>query len=236
MVEVKDQAGMTVGEMPHVPTTPEILAPPQATVNVDTEVSAKVSLLNVVGTVVELEERGGGSAGANLPVTITLSMDGQPTSKNAITNASGEYEATFFEPLATAATTGDVLVVEVARNDGYHGYAKIDPLRSRDIYRSELEVDPIKMLPPIKALGGLSINPQYLPEDLKRISREAIQINPALLNMLPSGILYLDLLKGFAGFGQTDNIEAENFGNAITPRPGVACLGRRQPNGSGQMV
>ena len=231
-VEVKDQAGVTVGKMPHVPTTPEILAaPPQATVNVDTEVPAKVGLLEVVGTVVDLEDN---AAGAGLRVTITLGMNGQTMSKQRSTDSSGRYEAIFFEPPATAATTGGVLVVKVERNDGYHGRAEINPLMSSDIYRSELEVDPIKLLPPTKALGGLSINPQYLPEDLKRISREAIQINPALLNMLPSGILYLDLLKGFAGFDPTDNIEAENFGNAITPRPAWHVLGDGSPADQGR--
>ena len=234
-VEVEDEAGMTVGEMSHTLTTPEVQAV-QAMVNVHTNVPAKVGVLNVVGTAVELN---GTAAGAGIQVTITLAMDGQTMPPVQVsTDVSGGYEYTFFDPPATIATTGDVLMVDVLRSvDGYHGHAEINPLRSIEIiYRNQpLVVDPIKMLPPIKALGGLSINPQYVPEELKRISREAIQTNPVLLEMIPAGILYLDLMKGQlaslpAGFDPTnDAISKENFGNAIAPKPVWHVLGQDRP-------
>ena len=241
-VEVEDEAGMTVGEMSRTLTTPEVQAA-QAEVNVHTNVPAKVGVLNVVGTVVELD---GSAAGAGIQVTITLAMDGQTMPPAQVsTDASGGYEHTFFDPPATIATTGDVLMVDVLRSvDGYHGHAEINPLRSIEIiYRSQpLVVDPIKMLPPIKALGGLSINPQYVPEELKRISREAIQTNPVLLEMIPSGILYLDLMKGQlaslpAGFDPTnDAISKENFGNAIAPKPVWHVLGEGSPMDPGRWL
>ena len=233
-VEV-EEAGVTVGAMARTLTTPEIQAS-QAMVNIQTDVPAKVGVLNVVGSVVELD---GTAAGAGLQVTITLVMDGQAmTPAQVSTDASGGYEYTFFDPPATIASTGDVLMVDVLRSvDGYHGHAEIDPLRSIEIiYRNQpMVVDPIKMLPPIKALGGLSINPQYVPEELKRISREAIQTNPVLLEMIPSGILYLDLMKGQlaslpAGFDPTnDAISKANFGNAIAPKPMWHVLGQDRP-------
>ena len=231
-VEV-EEAGVTVGARSHILTTPEVQAL-QAAVNVQTDVPAKVGVLNVVGTVVELD---GTAAGAGLQVSIELAMDGQTMSAEVSTDASGGYEYTFFDPPATVASTGDVLMVHVLRSDGYHGHAEINPLRSIEIiYRSQpLVVDPIKMLPPIKALGGLSINPQYVPEELKRISRDAIKTNPVLLDMIPSGILYLDLMKGQlaslpAGFDPTnDAISKANFGNAITPRPTWHVLGDGMP-------
>ena len=241
-VEVEDEAGMTVGESAHTLTTPEVQAA-QAMVNVHTDVPAKVGLLSVVGSVVELD---GSAAGAGLQVTITLAMDGQTMPPVQVsTDASGGYEYTFFDPPATIATTGDVLMVDVLRSvDGYHGHAEINPLRSIEIiYRNQpLVVDPIKMLPPIKALGGLSINPQYVPEELKRISREAIETNPVLLEMIPSGILYLDLLKGQlaslpAGFDPTnDAISKENFGNAIAPKPVWHVLGEGSPMDPGRWL
>ena len=234
-VAVEDDAGVTVGEMAHTLTTPEVQVS-QAMVNVHTDVPAKVGVLSLVGSVVELD---GTAAGAGLQVTITLAMDGQTMPPMQVsTDASGGYEYTFFDPPATIATTGDVLMVDVLRSvDGYHGHAEIDPLRSIEIiYRNQpLVVDPIKMLPPIKALGGLSINPQYVPEELKRISREAIQTNPVLLEMIPSGILYLDLMKGQlaslpAGFDPTnDAISKANFGNAIAPKPIWHVLGQDRP-------
>ncbi|MYE87899.1 hypothetical protein F4X33_02740 [Candidatus Poribacteria bacterium] len=232
-VEV-EEAGVIVGARSHILTTPEVQAG-QAEVNVQTDVPAKVGVLNVVGTVVELD---GTAAGAGLQVSITLGMNGQTMSAEVSTDASGGYEYTFFDPPATVASTGDVLMVDVLRSvDGYHGHAEINPLRSIEIiYRSQpLIVDPIKMLPPIKSLGGLSINPQYVPEELKRISRDAIKTNPVLLEMIPSGILYLDLMKGQlaslpAGFDPTnDAISKANFGNAITPKPVWHVLGQGMP-------
>ena len=138
--------------------------------------------------------------------------------------------------------TGDRLVVEVSRADGYHGHAEISPLRSSAIvYQNQpLVVAPIKMLPPVKALGGLSINPEHVPEELKRISRDAIHTNPTLLNMIPSGILYLDLLKGQlpslpAGFDPSNSdINKENFGNAVTPKPIWHVLGEGSPTDPGR--
>ena len=233
-VEV-EEAGTIVGSRSHTLTTPEVLAS-QAAVSIQTDVPAKVGVLNVVGSVVELD---GTAAGAGLQVTLTLVMDGQTmTPVQVSTDASGGYEYTFFDPPAVAASTGDVLMVDVLRSvDRYHGRAEIDPLRSIEIiYRSQpLMVDPIRMLPPTKALGGLSINPQYVPEELKRISRDAIKTNPVLLEMIPSGILYLDLMKGQlaslpAGFDPAnDDISKENFGNAITPRPMWHVLGQDSP-------
>ena len=238
IAEVQNDAGEVVGTANHTLTTAEVAAKQVDGVNIGTELLARINSLLVVGSVLNLNDE---PAGAGLAVTLTLVMNGSERAQDAVTDAAGNYETLFFET-GTVVATGDRLVVNVSGANGYHGHAEISPLRSSAIvYQNQpLRVDPIYMLPPVKALGGLSINPQYVPEDLKRISRDAIHTNPTLLNMIPSGILYLDLLKGQlpnlpAGFDPSnDAITKENFGNAITPRPIWHVLGQGEPTDPGR--
>ena len=193
-----------------------------------------------MGSVIELD---GSPAGAGLAVTSTLVMNGNERNQEVLTDSAGGYEVLFFDT-DPVVVTGDRLIVEVSRADGFHGHAEINPLRSSAIvYQNQpLVVAPIKMLPPIKALGGLSINPNYIAEERNRISREAIETNPALLEMIPSGILHLDLLKGLLstlpdGFDPTNaEINRENFGNAITPKPAWHILGEGSPSDPGRWL
>ena len=238
MVEVRNDAGEVVGTTNHTLTTAEVAATRANDINVQTELLARINSLFVRGSVIELN---GSPAGAGLVVKLTLVMNGNGEEKKVPTDSAGNYEWTFFDTEPVVAT-GDKLVVAVSRADGFHGHAEINPLRSSAIvYQNQpLTVAPIKMLPPVKALGGLSLNPQHVPEELKRISRDAIERNPTLLDMLPSGILYLDLLKGQLpdlpiGFDPLNNdIDKENFGNAITPRPIWHVLGEGQPTDPGR--
>ena len=194
IVEVQNDAGEVVGTADHTLTTAEVAAKRVYGVDVHTELLAKINSLLVLGSVIDLD---GSPAGAGLAATVTLVMNGEMRGQEVLTDSAGRYEALFFDP-DPVVVTGDRLIVEVSRADGFHGHAEINPLRSSAIvYQNQpLVVAPIKMLPPIKALGGLSINPNYIAEERNRISREAIQTNPALLEMIPSGILHLDLLKG----------------------------------------
>ena len=240
IVEVQNDAGEVVGTADHTLTTAEVAAKRVYGVDVHTELLAKINSLLVLGSVVELD---GSPAGAGLAATVTLVMNGEMRGQEVLTDSAGRYEALFFDP-DPVVVTGDRLIVEVSRADGFHGHAEINPLRSSAIvYQNQpLVVAPIKMLPPIKALGGLSINPNYIAEERSRISREAIQTNPALLEMIPSGILHLDLLKGLLstlpdGFDPTNaEINRENFGNAITPKPAWHVLGEGSPSDPGRWL
>ena len=238
IAEVQNDAGEVVGTANHALTTAEVAAKRVDGVDIGTELLARINSLLISGSVIELD---GSPAGAGLAVSLTLVMNGSERNQEVPTDAAGHYETLFFET-DPVVVTGDRLVVEVSRADGFHGHAEINPLRSSAIvYQNQpLVVAPIRMLPPVKALGGLSINPQYVPEELKRISRDAIHTNPTLLNMIPSGILYLDLLKGQlpslpAGFDPSNNdINKENFGNAITPKPVWHVLGEGSPTDPGR--
>ena len=240
IVEVQNDAGEVVGTADHTLTTAEVAAKRVYDVDVHTELLARINSLLVLGSVIELD---GSPAGAGLAVTFTLVMNGNERNQEVLTDSAGGYEVLFFDT-DPVVVTGDRLIVEVSRADGFHGHAEINPLRSSAIvYQNQpLVVAPIKMLPPIKALGGLSINPNYIAEERNRISREAIQTNPALLEMIPSGILHLDLLKGLLstlpdGFDPTNaEINRENFGNAITPKPAWHILGEGSPSDPGRWL
>ena len=220
-LEVQNEAGETVGTMTHTLTTPEVKAA-KAEVDVHTTVPAEIRALYVVGSVIETD---GSPAGPGLEVTLTLGMNGHTMSPaQTLTDATGSYNYTFVQLITPVAATGDILTVDVLREvDRFHGHVVVE-LRSYELVDGQLTVDPITLIPPTLELGGLSINPNDAVDGI--ISLEAIHTNPALLEMIPSGILHLDLLQGLLsslppGFESVDdeNILNENFGNAITPRP-----------------
>ena len=237
-IEVKNEAGDVVGPLTsYTLTTANVAVKRVHNINVPTDLLAKITSLLILGSVIELD---GTPAGAGLEVAITLMMNGETRMQEVNTDSAGNYRKTFFETDPVVAT-GDRLMVDVSRADGFHGHAEINPLRSSQIvYQNQpLTVDPIKMLPPIKELGGLSISSQAA-EGI--ISREAIQTNPALLEMIPSGILHLDLLQGLLsnlpdGFDPTNGaISRENFGNAITPKPAWHVLAEGMMPDSGRWL
>ncbi len=223
-VEVQNEAGETMLESPvtHTLTTPEVKAA-NAKIDIHTTVPAEVRALNITGSVVELD---GSAAGAGLEVTLSLGMNGHTMPPGqTLTDAAGGYEYTFVDLITPVAATGDILTVDVLREaDQFRGHKPPVELRSHELVDGQLTVDPITLIPPTLELGGLSINPNDAVDGI--ISLEAINTNPALLEMIPSGILHLDLLQGLLsslppGFESVDggNIQNENFGNAITPRP-----------------
>ena len=236
-IEVQNSANETVSDpTSHTLTTAQVAAKQVVGLNVDTSLLARINSLVVQGSVID--------AGAGLDVTVTFMMNGERTSDTTQTNSAGEYELLFLNIAVPVAVTGDELRVDVSAGNGFYGIARINPLRSSAIvYENQpLVIDPIKLLPPVKALGGLSIDPSYIPEESKRISRAAIETKPDLLRMIPSGILYLDLLKGAlsslpTGFDPANaDIQKENFGNAITPRPAWHILGEGMPADLGRWL
>ena len=242
-VEVQDEAGETVGTTPHLLTTAEVAAA-QAEIDVDTTVPAAVRILDITGSVIDLD---GSPAGPGLEVSLTIAMNGHtvPPAKT-LTDAVGGYEYTFVQLLTPVASTGDVLTVDVLRSaDQFRGRAVV-PLRSAELIDGQLTVDPIMLVPPRLELGGLSINPhytgiqdpiiqQFLGMDLGRLAaaagalaEETVGINP-LVALPPSiPLLISPILASIgayalelpAGFDPDDpNIAQESFGNAITTRP-----------------
>ena len=157
-VEVQDEAGETVGTTPHLLTTAEVVAA-KAEIDVDTTVPAAVRILDITGSVIDLD---GSPAGPGLEVSLTIAMNGHtvPPAKT-LTDAVGGYEYTFVQLLTPVAATGDVLTVDVLRSaDQFRGRAVV-PLRSAELVDGQLTVDPIMLVPPRLELGGLSINPAY---------------------------------------------------------------------------
>ncbi len=237
-IEVQNEAGEMVGGGTHTLTTAEVELN-QADVNIETEVPAKTLVLDVAGSVIELN---GNPAGPGLEVTLTLRMNGQNMMAQVFTDATGRYGHTFINLLTPVAATGDILAIDVLRPaTGYHGHRTIE-LRSYQIVfpNQPLRVDPIKLIPPTLQLGGLSINPNYAADGL--ISLDAIHTNPDLLELIPSGILLVDLLQGLLsdlppGFDPTDeHIAMENFGNGIMPRPAWHVLGQNRPQDPGRWL
>ena len=157
-VEVQNEAGETVGTMPHLLTTAEVAAA-KAEIDVQTTVPAAVRALDITGSVIEID---GSAAGPGLEVTLTLAMNGHTMPPvQTLTDAGGGYNHTFVRLLTPVAVTGDVLMVDVLRAaDQYHGHAVV-PLRSYELVDGQLTVDPITLIPPRLELGGLSINPHY---------------------------------------------------------------------------
>ena len=217
-VDVQNEAGETMMESPvtRTLTTSQVKAA-NAKIDIYTTVPAEVRALNITGSVV--------AAGAGLEVTLSLGMNGRTMPPaQTLTDAAGGYEYTFVDLINPVAATGDILTVDVLRAADQFRGRRVVELRSYELVDGMLTVDPITLIPPKLELGGLSINPNDAVDGI--INLEAIHTNPALLEMIPSGILYLDLLQGLLsslppGFESVDdeNIQNENFGNAITPRP-----------------
>ena len=242
-VEVLNEAGDAVGRASHTLTTAEVAAS-NAEVDIRTTVPAEVRVLDIIGSVVELD---GSAAGAGLEVSIALEMNGQAMSPvKTLTDAAGGYEYTFVDLLNPVAATGDILIVDVLREvDQYRGHAR-RTLHSYELVDGQLTVDPIMLVPPVLELGGLSINPDYtgiqdsviqdlLNADLVGLAAAAAALagddaagNP-LVALPPSiPLLISPLLAAIGafqlelpdGFDPTDeNIAQESFGNAITTRP-----------------
>ena len=245
-LEVQNEAGETVGTMPHTLNSSDVKA---ASVEVDihTTVPAIANVLNIVGSVIEINSS---AAGPGLEVAITLAMNGQTMDAQTTTDATGGYEYTFVDLLTPVASTGDVLMVDVLRvADQFRGHAVME-LRSYQLVDGVITVDPITLIPPRLELGGLSINTHYtgiqdpiiqqlLGSDLPGLAAAASAVtgdlaeevmgsNP-LVDLPPSLFLLLSPILASvgaysielpAGFGPDDeNIAQENFGNAITTRP-----------------
>ena len=241
-VEVQNEAGETVGTMPHLLTTAEVAAA-KAKVDVLTTVPAAVRVLDINGSVIEID---GSAAGPGLEVTLTLAMNGHTMPPaQTLTDAAGGYNHTFVRLLTPVAVTGDVLMVDVLRAaDQYHGHAVV-PLRSYELVDGQLTVRPIELIPPRLELGGLSINTDYtgiqdpivqglLDMDLAGLAAAGADMGDSMggtpLVMLPPslfllispllsaiGVLELELPMGFDP--DDENIAQESFGNAITTRP-----------------
>ena len=242
-VEIQNEAGEIVGTTSHILTTAEITAVQADGVDVDTTVLAVIKLLDVVGSVVEID---GSPAGAGLAVTIMLTRNGHTVELlRGMTDAAGRYNRTFFSTAAPVASTGDTLTVEVRRKvDQFVGYQVVE-LRSAELADRKITVKPVELRPPELKLGGLSIDPHYtgiedasiqelLSLDLAGLAAAgATIVDPSgdLLGTLPPslailiapvlsviGTLQLELPKeGFDVGGE--NIDMESFGNAITTRP-----------------
>ena len=240
-VEVQDEAGETVGTTPHLLTTAEVVAA-KAEIDVDTTVPAAVRILDITGSVIDLD---GSPAGPGLEVSLTIAMNGHtvPPAKT-LTDAVGGYEYTFVQLLTPVAATGDVLTVDVLRSaDQFRGRAVV-PLRSAELIDGQLTVDPIMLVPPRLELGGLSINPhytgiqdpiiqQFLGMDLAGLAAAgASAVDPSgnlLVSLPPSPFLLVSPLLAAIGAFQLElpqgfdpddpNIAKESFGNAITTRP-----------------
>ena len=240
-VTVQNEAGVTVGQAdPHTLTIAD-LTNPNLEIDVETNVPARVMALAIEGNIVELD---GSSAGPGVEVTLTIVMGGNTIeSPSLVTDAAGGYNYTFVDLLLPVARTDDILRVQVVRaSDGYFGYREIE-LRSYQLdYDNQplVVMPPIQLIPPTLRLGGLSINTSHADQYYGYLSLEAIRKNPELLQLIPSGILHVDLLQNLlatlpAGFNPTPEptaditqmfeIDSENFGNGITPRPAWHVLG-----------
>ena len=241
-VEVLNEAGDAVGQASHTLTTAEVTSS-RAEVDIRTTVPAEVRVLDIIGSVVELD---GSAAGAGLAVSIAIEMNGQTLrSAETLTDATGGYAYTFVDLINPVAATGNTLAVDVLREvDQYRGYLR-KTLHSYELVDSQLTVQPIELFPPRLELGGLSINTHYtgiqdaviqqlLGMDVAALAAAgASDIGPPaveLLGMLPPslplllsplfaavGVFQVELPEGF-DVGD-DHIAMESFGNAITTRP-----------------
>ncbi len=241
-VEVLNEAGDAVGRASHTLTTSEVLAS-SAKVDIHTTVPAQIRILDVTGSVVEIN---GSPAGPGLEVSIAIAINGHSSETRTVTDAAGRYEHTFVDLLNPVAATGNVLRVDVLRaSDQFRGHAVIE-LRSYELVDQQITVDPIALVPPLLKLGGLSINPSYtgiqdpviqefLNVDLVALATTASALvgndasgNPlvALPPSLPLlispilaavGAFQIELPSGFDP--TNENIAQESFGNAITTRP-----------------
>ena len=252
LVEVQNDAGVIVGDKPYTLTIDDIKAT-RADINVETDVPARVLVLVIEGNVIELD---GSSAGPGVEVTLTIVMNGTSTEGRVVTDAAGGYKYLFTStsPEAPAARTDDILRVQVLRAaTGYFGYREME-LRSHELaYQNQplVVLPPIQLIPPTLRLGGLSINTSYADQYYGYLSLEAIKKNPELLQLIPSGILHLDLSQNLlaslpSGFNPTPaptvditqmfDIDSENFGNGITPRPAWHVLAGSSPPDPGRWL
>ena len=252
LVEVRNDAGVTVGSELYPLTIDDIKAT-RADINVETEVRARVLALVIEGNVIELD---GSSAGPGVEVTLTIVMNGTSTERRVVTDDAGGYRSLFAStgPEAPAARTDDILRVQVLRAaTGYFGYREME-LRSHElVYQNQplVVLPPIQLIPPTLRLGGLSINTSYADQYYGYLSLEAIKKNPELLQLIPSGILHLDLSQNLlselpSGFNPTPeptaditkmfDIDPENFGNGITPRPAWHVLAGSSPPDPGRWL
>ena len=225
----------------------------RADIDVETDVRARVLALVIEGNVIELD---GSSAGPGVEVTLTIVMNGTSTEGRVVTDAAGGYKYLFAStsPEAPAARTDDILRVQVLRAaTGYFGYREME-LRSHELaYQNQplVVLPPIQLIPPTLRLGGLSINTSYADQYYGYLSLEAIKKNPELLQLIPSGILHLDLSQNLlaslpSGFNPTPeptvditqmfDIDSENFGNGITPRPAWHVLAGSSPPDPGRWL
>ena len=242
-VEVKNEAGDTVGSESHTLGIPDLQAE-RVAIKVPTSVPAQVGVLHIIGNVVELD---GSPAAPGLPVTIRLDMrDGSHMVYQTTTKADGSYVFAELNLATPIAGTGDILNVDILRAaDQFRGH-------SGDIYLSSsklvptnqpVEVPDITLIPPRLELGGLSINPHYtgiqdstvqelLGMDLAGLAAgaaSAVDPTGSLVMLPPSlplliapalgviGTFQLELPEGFDA--DDENIAKESFGNAITTRP-----------------
>ncbi len=244
-VEIQNEAGEPVGSTPHT-LSPENLGTAEAGVDVKTTVPAEVRILHIVGEVVDVDDS---PAEPGLPVTIRIidMYDNIKVEVQIPTEADGSYEHLFLNLETPVAATGDVVTVDVLRvSDQFRGHAR-EPLSSYElVYQNQpLEIlPPIKLVPPLLELGGLSINPHYtgiqdpiiqqlLGMDLAGLAAagaNAVDPSGTLLVSLPPslplllspilaeiGAFQIELPEGFDA--TNDHIAKESFGNAITTRP-----------------
>ena len=234
IVGIRNEAGEMVGSVPHT-LTPGNLEAAEAEVNVKTTVPAEVRILHIIGDVIDADNS---PAEPGLPVTIRIiDMDENIKEEvQVLTDATGSYEHLFVNLETPVAATGDILTVDVLRAfDQFRGHAR-EPLSSYGlVYQNQpLEIlPPIKLVPPLLELGGLSINTGYtgiqdptLPGLLNRLleaaSQELVGISPSIFVLISPllstiGALQLELPMGFDP--DDENIAQESFGNAITTRP-----------------
>ena len=242
LVEVKDEAGETVGSTPHTLGIPD-LQTERVEINVHTTVPAEVRVLHIVGNVVELD---GSPAAPGLPVTIRVDMDGTVLQDVTPTEADGSYSHAFVDFVTPIAATGDILTVDVLRAaDQFRGHSGPIYLSSYKLAPTNqpLVVPDITLIPPKLELGGISINPHYtgiqdatvqelLGMDLAGLAAAAagtvdptgslVMLPPSLLTLIAPvlgviGAFELELPEGFDL--DDENIVQESFGNAITTRP-----------------
>ena len=244
IVEVKNEAGKTVGNEPHTLTIAD-LQTERVEVNVHTTVPAEVRVLHIVGSVIELD---GSPAEPGLDVTIRLDMHGTILQDVTTTKADGSYSYVFFDLATPIAATGDILTVDVLRQDDqFHGHSGPIPLSSYQLVpvNQPLVIDPITLMSPRLELGGLSINTAYtgiqdptiqglLDMDLAGLAAAGadmgdmmgdtplVALPPSLFLLISPllsaiGALEIELPMGFDP--DDENIAQESFGNAITTRP-----------------
>ena len=243
LVEVKNEAGETVGSVPHTLGIPDIQTE-RVAIDVETTVPAEVRVLHIVGNVVELDSS---PAAPGLPITIRLDMrDGSHTVYQTTTKADGSYVFVELNLATPIVATGDILTVDILRAaDQFRGHSGPIYLSSYKLVPTNqpLVVPDITLIPPKLELGGLSINPHYtgiqdatvqelLGMDLAGLATDAASaVDPtgSLVMLPPSlplliapllgviGTFQLELPEGFDA--DDENIAKESFGNAITTRP-----------------